>query len=404
VWGRNGNCSYIIKQKIEPLKLLKIHNLKNSTPVILFRIMKWCVKVVLVITGILPFARCGSGYREKDGKVTFNGEEITDTSFVVLNDVFAKSDSGAYYKRYGIPDADLETFTGLDKHYAKDKATVYYCDEEREGQNYYLTKHSVIIKVRGARPASFAILGEGYEGYAKDDKRAYFKGTGFDVKDVASLSVIDGRFLKDRFHVYFDQAVVKGADPATFRAMKEFYARDTGHVYYYGYHSDLYNGIHEIPCDAATFTILDYPYSKDASAVFYLYTRIKDADAASFSVTGNDFSKDGKQVYYRAKILEGADPATFFIFPNKDSREDINYTKDKTHVYWNDRHVPVADATAFTPLGLDYGTDRKNVYFQTRMVKNADPATFKIYDHGYGDADAEDAKFRYLKGEKLAKE
>jgi len=385
------------------LKLLKIHNIKNSSPVILFRIMKWCVKAVLVITGILPMARCGSGYREKDGRVTFNGEEITDPGFVVLNDVFAKSDSTAYYKRYSIPGADVATFTGLDKHYAKDKAAVYYCDEEREGQNYYLTKHSVIIKVKGARPSTFSILGEGYEGFAKDDKRAYLKGVGFEVKDVTTLSIIDAQFLKDRYHVYFEQARVKGADPGSFRVLNNWYARDTSHVYYFGHHNELYNGIHEIPGDAATFTILDYPYSKDASAVFYVYTRIKDADPASFSVVGHNFSKDRNRVYLREKILPGADAATFMVFPNEESLDDINHTKDKYHVYWNDKQVTVADVAAFKPLGLDYGTDGKNVYYQTSMVKNADPATFKIYDHGYGEADAEDARSRYLKGVKLSK-
>src|SRR4028118_796306 len=156
--------------------------MKGKSLVIPFRIMKWWIKLVMLITGALLLVRCGSGYKEKDGKVTFNGEDITDKSFIVLNEVFAKSDSGAYYKRYDIPDADAATFTALDNHYAKDKATVYYCDEEREGQNYYLTKHSVIIKVKVARPAAFSIIGEGDEGYAKDDKRAYFRGVGFEVK------------------------------------------------------------------------------------------------------------------------------------------------------------------------------------------------------------------------------
>ena len=378
--------------------------MKDNSLTILFKIMKWCVKIVLVITGILPLARCGSGYREKGGKVTFNGEEITDKSFVVLNDAFGKSDSAAYYKRYTIPDADIKTFTGLDKHYAKDKAVVYYCDEEREGQNYYLTKHSVITSIKDARPATFSIMGEGYEGYAKDEKRAYFKGKGFEVKDVATLAVIDGRFVKDKYGVYFDQAAVKGAEPNSFKTLNNCYARDTGHIYYFGYHNDLYNGIHEVPCEAASFAILDYPYSKDASAVFYVYTRIKDADAATFSIVGNNLSKDKNHVYYKSALLPGADAATIMIPPHESSLDDMDYSKDKNQVYWKDRKFTVDDVAAFTPLGLGYATDGRKVYYESKIVKGADPATFKIYDHGYGDADAEDAKGKYLKGVKPADE
>lgn len=358
--------------------------------------------MVLLITGILPLARCGSGYKEKGGKVTFNGEEIADKSFVVLNDVFGKTDTNAYYKRSIIPDADIATFTGLDKHYAKDKFVVYYCDEEREGQNYYLTKHNVINRVKGAEPATFSVMDEGYEGYAKDGKQAYFKGKGFEVKDVATLSVISARFVKDKYQVYFDQSLVKGADAGSFRVLNDCYARDTDRIYYFGHPGDLYKGIHEIPCQAASFTILDYPYSKDANAVFYLYTRIKNADAASFSIIGNNFSRDKDHVYSGANVLAGADAATFMIPPHDGTADDMNYSKDKYHVYWKDKGFPVADVAAFAPLKLDYATDGRDVYHKSRIVKGADPATFKVYDHGYGEADAEDTKGKYLKGVKLA--
>lgn len=378
--------------------------MKNNGLMILFRIVKGCIKMVLVITGVLPLYRCGSGYRENGGKATYNGEEVADKNFVVLNDVFGKSDSAAYYKRYPIPDADVATFIGLDKHYAKDNTAVYYCDEEREGQNYYLTKHSVVIKVKDARPATFSIMGEGYEGYAKDGKRAYYKGKGFEVQDVATLSIIDGRFVKDRHQVYFDQVPVSGADPGSFSVLNNCYAKDSNHVYYFGYHSDLYNGIHEIPCEAVTFTVLGYPYSKDAHAVFYLYTRIKEADAATFAIVGNDFSKDKNHVFLGANILAGADAATFIIPPHEDSLDDLNYSKDKYQVYWKGKKFPVTDVAAFNPLELDYATDGRNIYYAGKTVKNADPATFKIYDHGYGEADAEDAKGKYLKGVKLAED
>ena len=384
-----------------PLSLSMHFDMKDNNIIIFFKVIKWAIKTILVLFGVIPLSRCSSGYKEKDGKVTFNGKEITDKSFTVLNDQFAKNDSAAYYKEYSISDADVKTFVALDKHYAKDNSSAYYCDEEREGQNYYLTKHSVIIKIRDVHSASFTILGDGYAGYAKDNKRGYIKGIGFDVKDAATLTTVDGRFVKDKYQVYFEQAPVKKADVNSFRILNNSYAKDTARIYYYGYHNELWNGIHEIPCNIASFTLLEYPYSKDNESAFYVYTKINEADAGSFSIVGNSFSKDKNHVYFETKILKGANAASFMIIPHEESLDDFNYTKDNNHIFYKDKMFGEVDMASFKVLGLGYAADNKHIYFHTSIVKNADPATFKIYAHGYGDADAEDAKNKYLEGLKV---
>jgi hypothetical protein len=376
-------------------------SMKDNGIIIFFKVIRWSIKTALMIFGIIPLTRCGSGYKEKGGKVTFDGKEITDKSFIVLNDAFAKNDKTAYYKAYSIPDADVKTFVALDKHFAKDNNNAYYCDEEREGQNYYLTKHSVIIKIREVHSPSFAILGDGYSGFAKDKKRGYFKGVAFDVKDAASLSIIDGHFVKDKYQVYFEQKPVKGADVNSFSILNSSYAKDTNWVYYYGYHSQELNGIHEIPCDVASFSLLEYPYSKDNKFAFYVYSKIAGVDAGSFSVVGNGFSKDKNHVYFELKKLKGADAASFRMLPHVESLDDFIYTKDNTHIFFNDKMFIEADIESFKVLGLGYAADKKHVYFCERIVKNADPATFKVFDHAYGDADSEDSDQKFLEGKKV---
>ncbi len=136
--------------------------MKDNGVVIVFKIMKWCVKMILVITGIIPLARCSSGYSKKDGKITFNGKEITDKNFVVLSDEFAKDSTTAYYKEFPFSYADVASFEAVDEHYAKDKNKVYFCDEYREGQNYYLTKKQTIKELKNAVPSSFISLKYGY--------------------------------------------------------------------------------------------------------------------------------------------------------------------------------------------------------------------------------------------------
>jgi hypothetical protein len=368
-----------------------------------FERIKWVFKTILVILGIIPFFRCSSGYKEKDGKVTFNGKEITDKSFVVLNEDFAKNDSSAYYKSYSISDADVKTFVALDAHYAKDKNNAYYCDEEREGQNYYLTKHKVIVKIKGVDAESFKLIGESYEGFAKDKKQGYLKGKSFLVKDVATLTIVEGQFLKDKYHVYFQQKIVENADVHTFRLIDKFYAKDTARVYYYGYYDEANKGIYQIPCNPNSFSLLEYPYSKDNIAVFYVFSKINGADANSFKVVGNGFSKDKSHVYIKTKILKGADAASFMIIPHEESLDDFNYSKDKHRVFYKDKMFSKVDLLTFKVLGLDYATDGKHVFHKTNIVKNADPATFKVYDHGYAEDDAEDEKIKFFKGKMVRK-
>ena len=377
-------------------------NMKDNSIMIFFKIIRWALKMVLVIFGVIPISRCSSGYSNKNGKVTFNGKEITDKSFIVLNDAFAKDSSTVYYKESPFSYADIATFEALDEHYAKDKNKAYYCDEYRQGQNYYLTKKQTIVTVQDAVPAFFVSI---KEDYAKDNERGYFKGVGFNVKDVATLSVLQGQFVKDKYHVYYQQRPVKAADANSFRVLNICYARDTARVYYYGYHNDVYNGINEIPCNAAFFSILEYPYSKDNVSAFYIYTKINGADANSFTIVGNDFSKDKSNVYFRLKVLKGADAATFMtVAQDENSLDELHYAKDKNHIYWKDKILGELDGAAFKALGLGYATDGKHIYFHAGIVKNADPGTFKIYDSGQGDADAEDINHKFLEGKKVVVE
>lgn len=372
--------------------------MKDNSIVILYKVTRWIIKTILVIVGVIPLSRCSSGYKQKDGKVTFNGKELDGEGWIVFNESFAKNDTTVYYKTRAFEYADVATFKALDEHYAKDKDKAYYCDEYREGQNYYTTKKQTIVTIENAIPASFEWLkGD----YARDGKQAYCKGIAFAVKDVASLTIIDGRFLKDKYLVYFEKVAVKNGDVNSFRIINDNYAQDTNRIYYYGFHHETNNGIHEIPCNKEAFTLLQYPYSKDNETAFYGYTRISGSDASSFLVMGNGFSKDKNNVYKEAKILKGADAASFTILTEEESLEDDDYTKDNKHVFYKDKMFSEVNIDSFKVLGLGYATDGRHVYFHTNIIKNADPATFKVYEHGFGEADAEDAKNKYDKGVKV---
>jgi hypothetical protein len=365
----------------------------------LFKLLTRFFKLILMLTGVVSFSRCGgSGYQQDGDKVTFNGEEVSK-DMKVLNDVFAKDSTTAYYKKYAIEGADLATFAAVDKHYAKDKNTAWYCDESRDGVNYYLTKHSVIIPIKDAEPASFVSLGDGYSGYAKDSRRGYFNGDGFAVADVATLEIVSGYFLKDKRQVYHGQAPIKGSDPETFRILDANYAKDTAQVYYYDFPNE--GGVTLIPADSRSFALLEHPYSKDATAVFYVNAKMKDADAATFSILGNNFSKDAHGVFFEDKKIPDADAATFTVLPEyENTTQELYFAMDGTHVFWKDKKIAGVDRATFKAIDFGYATDREHVFYRTTVVKDADPKTFKVYPHGFGNADAEDKNRKYSEGKK----
>ena len=91
------------------------------------------------------------------------------------------------------------------------------------------------------------------------------------------------------------------------------------------------------------------------------------------------------------------------IIPHEETLDDFNFTKDKNHIFYQDKMMNVKDINGFKVIGLEYSSDNHHVYHRTNIVENADPKTFKIYEHGYGEEDAEDDKNKFLAGKKVSK-
>ena len=329
----------------------------------------------------------------------YNGKEITDKNFKVLNKEFAKDSATAYYKERAFQYADVPTFEAVDEHYAKDKNKVYYCDEYREGQNYYMTKKQTIEELDNVSPASFVSLGNGY---GKDAQHAFFCGKNFAVKDIGSFKSIDINFAKDTLQAYLNCIPIKESDGKTFEITDRSFAKDSKHIYYYAFDGEGKYNICIVPCDVNTFKIIDYRFSKDTNKVFFLGFTIKDADAATFQVLKSGYSKDKNVVYFNEKKIPGVDPLTFEVFKENESfNQDVDYAKDHTNVYVNDKKIANADAATFKLLGENYASDSKHVFYKTSLVKDARPLSFTVYPHDMGDADAEDGKTKFHEGIKV---
>ena len=213
--------------------------------------------------GILSFllgCRARNPYYKQKGTWYYDDRVINVTAadkFTPLNNRFARTIHAGYYRGSVIDSSDGPSFEALNEHYAKDKASVFYCDTYRKGQEYYTIKHNSIIKITNAEPGTFACL---EQGYAKDSKNVYYEGYAFPVKDVAGFQVLDYGFAKDHYTGYFEQKSVAGSDGESFTVVDSHYAKDKKSVFYCSINRDEPNAPRIVSllikgADAATFVL-----------------------------------------------------------------------------------------------------------------------------------------------------
>jgi len=256
-----------------------------------------------------------------------------------------------------------------------------------------------------APPPGYEIRNDGvYFGYRprsmtrlKNADKETFKVYAYDTKTFKALkngSFAAGDYGRDKTHVYYNENIIKGADPDSFevlvfeRGSKKYfgpnyeksYSKDKSHVYHRGKIIDK--------ADPASFKLLgdshggDY-YWKDKSHVYYIDRVVTGADPNSFQVLNSRYAKDKSHVY-RGDVKVDGDPNTFEIL-------DFSIVKDKSHVWAHGRVWKGEDAASFEMLkGGTYLKDKSNVYYITndvrellKTLKGADPSSFKVLNRLY---------------------
>lgn len=155
---------------------------------------------------------------------------------------------------------------------------------------------------------------------------------------------------------------VEGADVASFRTLKDGYAKDSTHVYLKGERIEH--------ADPATFQILKDGYAKDKNRVFLSKCSLEGADPKSWVLIAEYWSRDAFKVYQGYSVVPGATPQTF-------------------------RHIKgewaIDDKRAYHHLSL-YGADcHVESTLRLTVFDGIDPSTFEVLD----DFRAKDAHQQY---------
>jgi hypothetical protein len=188
-----------------------------------------------------------------------------------LNNSFAKDSRQAFYRNTAIEGSDGTSFVVLNEHYARDKARVYYCDTYRRAGAYLMVRYGSIRVIAEADAGSFIFL---QTGYAKDFSHVFYDGTCFDVSDAPTFELLDGEFSKDRRQVYYRLKAIDGADPSSFVPLDSHYSKDQNHAYFSGLSYDSDRQV--IPstkvirhADLPSFHALEGGYAADKNAMFF---------------------------------------------------------------------------------------------------------------------------------------
>lgn len=174
--------------------------------------------------------------------------------------------------------------------------------------------------------------------YEKRDEKVYYKYWNFglggwnekvvenaDLESFSEIKADDNLYGKDDFNVYYENEIITGADPNTFKTLKKGYAIDAKRVYYYN-------------------------------------DSIENSDPKEFEVIDYDFSKNHQNVFYKNKSLNVCSVDNFtFVFPNEDNVLG-RWSTDGCYYYYNNFKVPSDDYQNIVVYKNSHGISRDNKY------------------------------------------
>ena len=190
-------------------------------------------------------------YNEGVGRMVTGVKDADQDSFTPVNREYAKDNGHVYWETQVIPGADPKTFTCLGQLYSRDKAKVFW--RERE--------------IKGADPNSFKIV-DGGKLLSKDEKDFYFAETPLHVLDFHSFTIINEGWKKDA---------------------KAYYT------------TPYFSKAGRVDCDYLTMKILSNEYAADRNRAYYYDRPIEGVDVQTFKVTGTAKAKDRYRKYRGGK-------------------------------------------------------------------------------------------------------
>lgn len=190
----------------------------------------------------------------------------------------------------------------------------------RDEGNAYEILETTLKPIKGADPESFQSLSATY---ARDDHRGYYRSKAITKCDPASLTALHAVFAADEHHLYFTNkklAKPKGpldlANASVQAAINEVnrpaaILSDKTHVYVMNWGDNGWSRVEGVePANFGFLTggeqadMLDRPYQRDQSRVFFKGRPVEGADPTSTQPFGKGLIRDGGKIWFGTHRLD----------------------------------------------------------------------------------------------------
>lgn len=231
---------------------------------------------------------------------------------------YARDRNHVYYQAQVIAGADPKTYAFIDDNYARDRKAVYAFGRKLSTRVGSFQVLDGAYATDGARHfyQDVVLQGKGLEllsagpqagyGYARTHSLVYRHGRALRDADAPTFEVFhaDVGITRDRQAVFFNDLRIVGADPKSFEQVQGYVFKDRNAVYAEG---QKIEGL-----DAATVRVSELgSYLIDARAVYRNGKPLEGRDPASFTELQPPWSRDASAVYYRDKLVPDVDLASF---------------------------------------------------------------------------------------------
>ena len=258
----------------------------------------------------------------------------------------------------------------------------------------------------------FSIMSFVYSNYKMKDNTIFFndfavyRKSHFGVMvpaDIKSFKIINDRYAKDRYTVYFMGEEIRDSDLETFEVVGRGISKDKNSVYKY------WTKLNDL--DIPTVKVfneknIDYlnTYLKDKNGIYYsgseammtFLRKLDIVDEKTFQELEKGYAKDKDRIYYKGKEIKNADMKTFRIM-KEDENGNRYYSEDKNNIYYEGRKIENADVETFEIIKSYYAKDKNNVYCRIEIIEGADSDTFEIVDIDKGLTRDKNNKYSYCK-------
>tara|TARA_R110002072_G_scaffold174802_19_gene330602 strand:- start:16735 stop:17469 length:735 start_codon:yes stop_codon:yes gene_type:complete len=154
-----------------------------------------------------------------------------------------------------------------------------------------------------------------------------------DIHSFSEIETNDNLYGKDKLNVYYTNEIIPGADPNTFKHIKEGYAIDKNRAYYFN--DSIANS------SPREFEIIDGYFSKDWKNVFYTDKSLNVCSLKDFTFVYEDeesflgrWSTDGCYYYFNNYKVPSNDYKNIELFKGSNGiSKDTEFVYDKDQKY-----------------------------------------------------------------------